>query len=370
MESLPINYNRQNSNLKNNETIKIKHLIVFEFFSGIGGMHEALKLINNISIEHIFPFDINLNANATYQHNFNIKPYAITIESFSLNDYEKIIESIFNENESDNLYILWTMSPPCQPFTRQGNQEGIEDNRSNAFVHLMNNIFLKTKYLPDYFMLENVKNFEISEANKMLIDLLNNKKYNFLQFLLSPIQFNIPNSRLRFYLTASKIKNFSVNNYVNNENKIIQDLDLLFKDKIIESINIRNFINFDEKNDYELNKKHYLSKSILDKKSCLSMDIALLENKSTNCFTKNYSRLFKGTGSILLVDSKKYENNVKPSILFGYLRFFTPKEILKFLFFGENFSFPKNISDKTKYRLLGNSINVKVVNALLDYLLN
>ena len=368
MENLPININPQNSNSQNTENKETKHFIVFEFFSGIGGMHEALKLINNIKIEHIFPFDINLNANTTYQQNYNIKPYAITIESFSLNDYEKIIESIINKN--NNFYILWTMSPPCQPFTRQGNQEGIEDNRSNAFVHLMNNIFLKTKYLPDFFMLENVKNFEISEANKMLIDILNIKKYNFLQFLLSPVQFNIPNARLRFYLIASKIKNFCVNDYSNDINKIIQNPNLLFKNKIIESVDIRNFINFDDKNDYELNKEYYLNKNVLNKKSCLSMDIALLENKTTNCFTKNYSRLFKGTGSILLVDSEKYEKNVDPIKLSGYIRFFTPKEILKFLFFGESFTFPKNFTNKTKYRLLGNSINVKVVNILLDYLLN
>ena len=74
---------------------------------------------------------------------------------------------------------------------------------------------MKTKYLPDYFFLENVKNFEISEANKMLIDILNKKNYSFLQFLLSPIQFNIPNKRLRFYLIASRIKKFNVKEYTN-----------------------------------------------------------------------------------------------------------------------------------------------------------
>ena len=123
---------------------------------------------------------------------------------------------------------MWTMSPPCQPFTRQGNVEGLNDNRTNAFVHLMDNIFIKTKYLPDYFILENVKNFEVSEANKMLTDILLQKEFSFLQFLLSPTQFNIPNSRLRFYLIASKIKKFNVIDYVNDINKIIQDANILF----------------------------------------------------------------------------------------------------------------------------------------------
>ena len=117
------------------------NVLVFEFFSGIGGMHEALKQINNIKIIKIFPFDINQNANITYFENFKIKPNGISIESFSLNDYETLIKSNLTD---ENIKIIWTMSPPCQPFTRQGNMEGLNDNRSSAFIHLMENIFLKT----------------------------------------------------------------------------------------------------------------------------------------------------------------------------------------------------------------------------------
>ena len=59
----------------------------------------------------------------------------------------------------------------------------INDNRTISFVHLMDNILMKTKYLLDYFFLENVKNIEILEANKMLTDILIKKNYSFLQFL-------------------------------------------------------------------------------------------------------------------------------------------------------------------------------------------
>ena len=357
--------NSKENNINNN----LQNLLVFEFFSGIGGMHEALKQINNIKIINIYPFDINQNANLTYFHNYKIKPFSITIESFSLKDYENLIE-LNIKNNTGQFSILWTMSPPCQPFTRQGNVEGLNDNRTNAFVHLMDNIFLKTKYLPDYFILENVKNFEISEANKMLLEILTQKKFSFVQFLLSPIQFNIPNSRLRFYLIASKIKNFNIDDYSNNPNKIIEDSNIIFKDKILAKTDIKTFLNFESKDDNIKNQKFYLSKEILSKKSCLSMDIALLGNSSTNCFTKSYSKLFKGSGSILLLDDKLYKKSLNPIDLFGFIRFFTPEEILKFLCFCEDFSFPKDFSEKTKYKLLGNSINVKVVNILIDYLIN
>ena len=52
MESL----NFKNENNINNTS---QNLLIFEFFSGIGGMHEALRQINNIKINNIYPFDIN-----------------------------------------------------------------------------------------------------------------------------------------------------------------------------------------------------------------------------------------------------------------------------------------------------------------------
>jgi len=105
-------------------------------------------IINDIGIRDnslktkIFPFDINQNANLTYFENFKIKPNEILIEGFSLNDYENLIQKNLAGNNTTNTKIVWTMSPPCQPFTRQGNMEGLEDNRSTAFIHLIQNIFM------------------------------------------------------------------------------------------------------------------------------------------------------------------------------------------------------------------------------------
>ena len=65
-------------------------MIVFEFFSGIGGMHQALSEINNLKIKSIYPFDINTNANLVYYHNFGNKSIEMSIENFSIEDYENI----------------------------------------------------------------------------------------------------------------------------------------------------------------------------------------------------------------------------------------------------------------------------------------
>ncbi len=130
-------------------------MIIFEFFSGVGGMHQAISQIEGLKVDNIFPFDINPNANLTYFHNFKIKPFAISLENFSLNDYEKICE---DNKVKDN--IIWLMSPPCQPFTRLGNNKDLNDDRTNGFKKIIS-ILNETKYLPEFLLLENVKNFEV-----------------------------------------------------------------------------------------------------------------------------------------------------------------------------------------------------------------
>jgi tRNA (cytosine38-C5)-methyltransferase len=55
------------------------------------------------------------------------------------------------------------------------------------------------------------------------------------------------------------------------------------------------------------------------------------------------------------------------------LRYFSPEELLRLLCFegvgsDSTFRWPEGVSNKTKYRLIGNSVNVLVVRALIEYL--
>ncbi len=131
-----------------------EEFVVFEFFSGIGGFHHALKQIPNLNIKEIFPFDINPNANLVYKHNFNKSTFNLTLDSFSIEQYESLCQKY------SNVSFIWVMSPPCQPFTRQGKVMDLEDNRTDGFKQLMK-ILCHTKHKPSYFALENVKNFEV-----------------------------------------------------------------------------------------------------------------------------------------------------------------------------------------------------------------
>ncbi|CAF4434209.1 unnamed protein product, partial [Adineta steineri] len=100
-------------------------LRVLELFSGIGGMHCALDFLD-LNYEIVAAIDINPTANVVYSSNFpNVPIINRSIETISLKQWEK-----WNAD-------LWTMSPPCQPFTRQGKQEDLNDRRTDGFVHLM-----------------------------------------------------------------------------------------------------------------------------------------------------------------------------------------------------------------------------------------
>lgn len=82
---------------------------VIEFFSGIGGMRLALtdatKSVAEINLGAFKAIDTSELVNQVYRHNFNgEEPWKVNIETIKVNDL-------------DGKSRIWTMSPPCQPFT-------------------------------------------------------------------------------------------------------------------------------------------------------------------------------------------------------------------------------------------------------------
>ncbi|SCO65181.1 DNA (cytosine-5)-methyltransferase, putative [Plasmodium vivax] len=74
-----------------------------------------------------------------------------------------------------------------------------KDERSRSFFHICNLLKkVKEENLPKYIFIENVRNFELSSSFLYFINSVK-KNYNFQTYLLSPLQYGIPNERLRFY---------------------------------------------------------------------------------------------------------------------------------------------------------------------------
>lgn len=119
-------------------------LRVIEFYAGIGGFHFSLvkSKVNAIVVASI---DINTNANAVYTHNFPDTPHLNrNICGLTARELDKLSPDVF------------VLSPPCQPFTRQGQRRDGLDHRTDSFFHLMS-LLTEMDCPPSYLLLENVQ---------------------------------------------------------------------------------------------------------------------------------------------------------------------------------------------------------------------
>nr|XP_003708333.1 PREDICTED: tRNA (cytosine(38)-C(5))-methyltransferase [Megachile rotundata] len=350
---------------------------VLELYSGIGGMHYALQE-SGVEGSIIAAVDINTIANSVYKYNF---PNVLLMNR----NIQSLVVQEINDLNIDTIL----MSPPCQPYTRVGLQKDILDNRSSSLFHVLELIH-QIKSLK-YILLENVKGFEKSEMRNAVLKCMNDCRFHYKEIIISPCQFGIPNTRYRYYLLAKRNDlKFCFNHIISNFHLPEDILKLLPKSKhnllaekcCMESSNmdkkcykLENILENVEDSEYMIPKK------LLQKRAWL-MDIRTSESTGSCCFTKAYGRYVEGTGSVYCPYSdeliketflKAREYNCQSpeaaeTLEKLKLRYFTPKEVCRLMCFPEEFMFPKSITCKQKYRLLGNSINVHVVSRLI-YLL-
>ncbi|XP_004860027.1 tRNA (cytosine(38)-C(5))-methyltransferase isoform X1 [Heterocephalus glaber] len=386
-------------------------LRVLELYSGIGGMHHALRE-SSVPGQVVAAIDVNTVANEVYKHNFpHTQLLAKTIEGITLEEFDKL---------SFNMIL---MSPPCQPFTRIGLQGDMTDRRTNSFLHILD-ILPRLQKLPKYILLENVKGFEVSSTRDLLIETIENCGFQYQEFLLSPPSLGIPNSRLRYFLIAklqseplpfqapgqvlmdfpkiesehpqkhavdvenrSNIKKIEPITHFDKSPQCSGKDTILFKLETAEEIDRKHQQDSDVsvqmlkdflEDDIETDQYFLPPKSLL--RYALLLDIVKPTCRRSVCFTKGYGSYIEGTGSVLqtaedvqietvyksLNNLPQEEQITKLSVL--KLRYFTPKEIANLLGFPPEFGFPKKITMKQCYRLLGNSLNVHVVAKLIKIL--
>lgn len=257
------------------------------------------------------------------------------------------------------------MSPPCQPFTRNGNCKDVEDARTDAFLHICS--LLEELTTVERILMENVQGFEKSKARDIFIEALKSSGFFYQEFMLSPTSLGIPNSRTRYYCIARKSDKF---NFGCEE--------LLEKFPIEMGLKCSKISEIIEETD----EKFLIPKNALLKRLFL-LDIRYKDSTGSNCFTKAYTRYTEGTGSVfcpiqedkageILKRAKELEATDSEKFLECVtelnLRYFSPKEVSRLMSFPDQFDFPKETGRNKKYRLLGNSLNVKVVAELIKLL--
>ncbi|KAL8272655.1 hypothetical protein Esti_003443 [Eimeria stiedai] len=171
-------------------------LRVFEFFCGIGGLRlglrEAVAALarggSRVCAEVVKALDVNEVSNAVYACNFGEKPHCVSIEHLALTDV-------------DGLADVWVLSPPCQPYTRGGKGLDVADWRAAGLLHLLD-LLRSCACPPQALFLENVRGFEASETRERMQQVLRARNYYVEEYLLSPTQLGVPNTRVRYYCLA------------------------------------------------------------------------------------------------------------------------------------------------------------------------
>ena len=318
----------------------------------------------------------------------------VTSPSNNVTSPSNTVTSPSNNVTSRGTATVFVMSPPCQPFTRQGCKKDNADPRSESVLHLFD-IFPKLKNTPDYFFIENVQGFETSVTRSIIIKFFETNGYYVTEFLLNSNSLGIPNSRLRYYLLARK-QPFP--DQLSNK-EILTAIPDVSSELPTPPISI--YLE-DKPEEFDLPDK-FLSKW------GWVLDIVTPECRRSCCFTKGYSVKAEGSGSVIQqtpaqltlsrTDSQQLSetqsvpesnelvtvqnpNNTRSMSncrLEGQdfvkhmkslnLRYFTPREIARIHGIPEWFEFPPSLSNKQLYKLLGNGLNVTVVRTLIENVL-
>jgi site-specific DNA-cytosine methylase len=283
---------------------------VLELFSGLGGWRCALRDRGTVTAA----YDVSEAANATYVLNHGHQPTPRELASVS--PQELAVQ------HADT----WLMSPPCQPFCRMGNHQGLVDRRSRAFLHLMD---LFREAPPDHLVLENVGGFLGSDAHALLSERIRAHGMHRLDLQACPSRFGLPNQRPRVFIVASRKP---------LEPRPLPDLPPRA---------LAGFL------DPEEDEGLYLDPCTLARHRH-GMDLVEPGDQRSTCFIGGYGRRFVGSGSFLKTARG--------------IRRFSPSETARLLGLPEGFRFPEVVSLEVRYRLLGNGLSIPVAAWALDHL--
>ncbi|GBG27196.1 tRNA cytosine38-C5-methyltransferase [Hondaea fermentalgiana] len=388
---------------KGKEEEEEEELRVLELFAGIGGMRVALEAALEAAHDprkvHVTPVDSSQVVRKVYEHNFPEKARPLNLERVKLADL-------------DGKAHIWTMSPPCQPFTttQMAQQLDLQDRRNAAFLNLMN-LLEQMKNRPERIFMENVRGFFGSETHTKWCEVLKRCGYAWRQYLLTPMQFRIPNNRMRFFMVAVQCEQNSSTrvqgaiSYTQEPQAIDrlipeckcdsvkrmtlqgQTLDCsqlqLRQDQTTQALHeechggvsgpegvnpVGAFVNTHL--DSDALKELMISEAVLQKKWARGLGYTGVQDRTTFCFTSAYGHTYhRASGSIFHAGCAHRGELSDPEDVCeaykGKVRRFSAREMLNFFGFPDNFTFPDDMTFNQRCKVVGQSVNVIVVRALM-----
>ncbi|CEF98470.1 C-5 cytosine methyltransferase [Ostreococcus tauri] len=338
---------------------------VAEMYCGIGVMSLAMRWVRRVRARTVVAYDLNPNACDAYARNHGTRPLAKNLAGVSMEALGKIGAE------------AWLMSPPCQPFTRQGKRLDVEDGRADSFARLVEETTkLSVEKRPRYVFVENVVGFETSKMRELLIEKLREMEFHVQEFILTPTMFGVPYSRPRYFLCARTTHAFR--DAVDNIRRAPPPCELSHKrhwipkyDETMDAdVDVAPLSRFLDSENSDIWRENALRQDDIDRaKGCI--DIVSSSDTTCNCFTKSYFKYVKGTGSVVanrLVDKSTWDGRTGEGEDDVRLRYFTVDEVMRLHSIPSDFEWPEELSKRQRYTLLGNSMSVACVAPLLEYL--
>ena len=316
----------------------------------------------------------------------------------------------------------WTLSPPCQPYTRRGKRLGPDDPRAAAFAHLLR-LLPTLENPPDRVFVENVVGFERSATRDALVDALERAGYEWRERRrASPSDAGVPYVRDRYYLLAKKRGlGFRDSGGPEADSDPVgggaralaaADADAFAFSRIPNpkrGSTVGAYLDPASASDASLAVR---GATVLKYREWL--DVVAPSSATCQCFTSGYGRTVFG-GSVLASEAfarrycvpaavekdggpTKFEGRFRVRSDFAaeaaaaaerggegargsgcssheedededvWLRYFSPREIANLHGLDERFALPEALTRRQLYRVLGNSVSVDVVAELLGHL--
>lgn len=160
-----------------------------DLFAGLGGFHLALRQLGH---ECVFASEIDQELVNLYEKNFGFRP---------VGDIRLIKATKIPPHD------ILCAGFPCQPFSKAGEQKGLDCDRwGNLFWEI---IRIARRHKPQFLLLENVSNLEKHDSGKtwkrMETD-LRKLGYDVKFAHLSPDEFGVPQVRRRMFIVAKRGK--------------------------------------------------------------------------------------------------------------------------------------------------------------------
>lgn len=156
-----------------------------DLFAGLGGFHQALDRLGH---ECVFASELDAGLQELYERNFGIRPHG---------DIREVPVSEIPEHD------ILCAGFPCQPFSKAGDQKGLECPQWGDLIDYVIQI-LKFKK-PSYFLIENVPNLIKHNGGltwSNILDRLQSVGYGVDYGKLSPHFFGVPQKRERAFIAG------------------------------------------------------------------------------------------------------------------------------------------------------------------------